>query len=373
MVKKVVFINQSTGYLMIDIVNAYHNVYDKVVLIAGSIREMQRPLNSETEIKKIIAYNRKSSFTRIASWVIGTFQIFFKLLFHYKNHEIVFVTNPPLIYLLAPIFRRKYSVIVYDTYPDALKNIGINPNHLLYKAWAKRNRNVFHKASKVYTLSESMSKLLEQYVEKEKIKVIYNWAGSDSFSPIPKEENIFVQKHNLTNKFVILYSGNIGYTHNIDTILSVAELFVLEKDICFLFIGEGKKKKELVETIEKLKLENCKYMTWQDRETLPYSLASADLGVVTLNDESGMLSVPSKTYNLLACGIPLLSIAPKHSELSNLISTYQNGKNFSTDQVSKIADFILQCKENKDFLKELSNNSLKASKEFTYNNAKQYL
>ena len=97
--KKVVLINQSTGYLMIDIVNAYADEYDKVSLIAGSVKVMERPLKDMVVVDKIIAYNRKSSIKRLFTWCWGTLQVFFKLLFNYKGYEVVYVTNPPMCYL----------------------------------------------------------------------------------------------------------------------------------------------------------------------------------------------------------------------------------------------------------------------------------
>ena len=130
--KKVVLINQSTGYLMVDIVNAYASKYDRVSLMAGSIKVTERSLKDEVEVDKIIAYNRDSSLKRIFTWCWGTIQIFFKLLFNYRGYEIVYVTNPPMCYLLPLLLRHPFSVIVYDIYPDALRNIGIKESNFLY-------------------------------------------------------------------------------------------------------------------------------------------------------------------------------------------------------------------------------------------------
>ena len=80
--KKMVLINQSTGYLMIDIVNAYADRYDSVSLIAGSIKMTERSLKDIVKVDKIIAYNRESFLKRLFTWCWGTIQIFFKLLFN---------------------------------------------------------------------------------------------------------------------------------------------------------------------------------------------------------------------------------------------------------------------------------------------------
>lgn len=371
--KKVVLVNQSTGYLMIDIANAYAEKYDEVCLIAGSVKVMRRSLNPKVKLKPIIPYNRTSSVSRLYTWLAGSMQIWTLLLVKYHNYDLVFFTNPPIAYLSALFIRRKFKVVVYDTYPDALKNIGVSPSSVVYRVWTKLNKKVFKKATKIITLSNNMKSQLEQYVTSDKITVIPNWSGSDLFRPIHRTENSFIQEHGLQDQFVVLYSGNIGYTHNVEIMIEVAKQLQQHLDICFLFIGEGKKKQELLEHVENFKLTNCKFLTWQDSSILPLSLASADLGVVTLNDESGMLSVPSKTYNLLACGVPLLSISPESSELATLITNFHNGKNFRTNEVNDIAKFILKCRDNKDFITHLSANSLAASKQFNYSNADLYV
>ena len=371
--KKVVLVNQSSGYLMVDIVNAYAKHYDEVVLLAGSIRVLERPLNEKVRVRHIMSYNRNSSSRRMVSWLWSSVQVFFLLLFKYRKFETIFVTNPPFAYLTGLILKREFSVIVYDTYPDALKNIGISENNPIYTAWEGMNRMIFGKAKNIFTLSESMALQLSGYVPKERITVIPNWSGSTKFGPVSREENPFIADNKLERKFVVLYSGNIGYTHNVEVLTEVAEKLKEETDICFLFIGEGRKKEELVKIAKQKNLDNCRFMTWQSPDILPYSLSAADLGVVTLNDTTAQLSVPSKTYNLMAAGVALLSIAPETSALAQLIQDHKNGRNFNAGQTMEIVDFILQCRNNRKELSVMSENSLKASKKYTYSNAELYL
>ena len=370
---KIVFINQSTGYLMIDIVNAFASQCKETALIAGSIKENERSLNPSTKVDKIVEYNRTSIFKRLLTWVWGTIQIYFKLLFKYRGWYVVYVTNPPLSYLLSLCLKNPFSVIVYDIYPDALTNIGIKKTNFLYRKWIKWNNKLFDKADKIFTLSDGMKKQLSSYTDNNKIESIPNWSASIKLHPINKEENIFIKSHNLTDKFIVLYSGNIGITHNVEYIIEVAKKLKNDNDIQFLIIGEGGKKKILENNVTKYGLNNCRFLTWQSVEMMPYSLASADIAVITLNDDTASLSVPSKTYNLLAVGAPLLCIAPKTSELNNLVSEYNNGRCFDKEAIKEMTEYILEVNNNPTLKKELSNNSLKASKQFTYKNAEQYV
>lgn len=371
--KRLVIINQSTGFLMIDVANAYLKKYNEVVLITGRVSKLERELDSNIEIDKIIPYNKKNAYTRLFTWIWGTIQIFFKLFIKYRKAEVLYVTNPPLSYLLSCLIKNPFSILVYDTYPDALKNIGISERNIIYKIWSSLNKIIFPKAKIIFTLSEGMAQNLSKYVSKEKITIIPNWSGSEKIKPISIEKNVFLQNKLFKNDFIILYSGNLGYTHNLEIIMEVAKKLRNEKDIHFLFIGEGKKKKDLIKTADNYDLTNCSFLTWQEADIMPYSLASAHLGVVTLNEETAHLSVPSKTYNLLAAGVPLLSISPHKSEISNLIQQYQNGRNFTNLQIDEICEFILLCRGNSDLMKKMSSQSLLASKDFTYENALLYL
>ncbi len=373
MKKKVVLVNQSTGYLMIDIVNAYAAQYDEITLIAGSIKTMERHLNKSVRVKKIMAYNRTSSLKRLFTWSWASVQIFFLLLFRYRQYEIVYVTNPPMAYLSALLLKNIFSIIVYDTYPDALKNVGIKNNNIVYYWWNLWNKKLFKRASKIITLSNSMANKLSQYVEKEKIRVVENWAGSEKFAPIEKKMNFFLVEQQLVNKFIIMYSGNIGYTHSIETLIEAAIRLKNKNKIHFLIIGEGKKKDELIRMVKLHNLENCTFLTWQTKEILPYSLAAADLAVVSINEETALLSIPSKTYNLLAVGAPLLCITPANSELAVLISKYENGAYFTKNQVNEIVNYILMLSENPKARNLLSDNSLTAAQNYSYSNAQNYL
>src|SRR5687767_4634914 len=98
--RKIVFVNQASGYLTIDIVNGFADVFEKVALISGVVRVQDIPLNEKVEWSKISVYNRGNPAKKFTSWIFGTFQIFFLLLFKYRKYEIFYFTIPPTAYLL---------------------------------------------------------------------------------------------------------------------------------------------------------------------------------------------------------------------------------------------------------------------------------
>ena len=198
------------------------------------------------------------------------------------------------------------------------------------------------------------------------------WSGSSQFCPVAKENNPFLKQYDIGSKFVVLYSGNIGYTHSVEVLVEVAKTMIDDTDVLFLIIGRGKKKREIEQMVKELGLTNVMILDYQPVEMLPYSLGAADLGVVTLDENVAAVSVPSKTFNLFAVGAPLLAIATEQTEMYRLLTRYDNGRCIPKSNVADIKKFIQQLKKDLDLHHNMRDNSLKASRDFTVKNAELY-
>ena len=104
-----------------------------------------------------------------------------------------------------------------------------------------------------------------------------------------------------------------------------------------------------------------------------FNSKAADISIITLTDETALVSVPCKTYNLLAVGTPLLCIASDESELAHLVAAYDCGRCFTKEKVAAMAGFIKELKTDNMLWRTYSNNSMKASLNYTYKNAEQYV
>lgn len=371
--KKIVFINQGFNYLTIDIINEFAKEFDEVSVITGSIRVQDVPLSEKVSVTKIIKYNKKSLKTKVLTWLWGTVQIYFHILFKYRKHELFFISIPPFAYLLMRLLRNKFSILIWDVYPDTLKVYNLTEKDFIFRFWASSNKKIFKRAHRLYTIGNRMADLISKYVEREKLIIVPLWNGLTNIKPIPKHENKFALEHKLQDKFVIQYSGNIGYTHNVEVLVEVANRLKDNKDIYFLIIGRGKRAGDIKNLISQYGLSNCMMLPFQPDDVLPYSLACADLGVVVLDEKTSQGSVPSKTYNLMAVGVPLLCIASKDSELSDYIDTYNNGRIFSASEIDEIAAFAEHLYKNPELLQTYKANSFSAAQDFTADNAKMFL
>lgn len=370
--KGLVIVCQTAGFLMTDIANEAMNHYDNVVLLTSGCKSMERPLNDRVKIVHIAQYDRSSTRKRILSWLKATIQVFHKLLWHYRNYDVYYFSNPPTSYFCSCLLKNEFRVAIWDLYPDGLMTINISDRSLVSRIWAKFNRKAFNNAERVITIAESMKQQMTKYCPAEHIAIAPLWSGSSQFKPVAKEDNPFVRDNRIENKFTVLYSGNIGWSHDVDILIKVANLLKSRTDIVFLIIGDGKKKDTILKMVENYELTNVIMLPFQPVETLPYSLASADLGVVTLDEKVARVAIPSKTFNLMAVGAPILAIANKETEMYNLLSKYGNGCCIPKNELTNIASFICQLKDNPGLGQQYKDNSLKAMSNHTYKNAEIY-
>jgi glycosyltransferase involved in cell wall biosynthesis len=300
--------------------------------------------------------------------------MYFFIVTKYRKAHLFIITNPPFAIFITLFLRNNYSLLIYDVYPDALVQYKIfKEKSFIVKYWKKLNSKVFLKANRIFTISEGMSELIASYVSKNRIEVVPIWTDAEFLKPLPKDENLFLKQLDLTGKFLIQYSGNLGRTHDVEVLVELAKEFKDVSNVFFLIVGEGDKKKIIEEKIKEYQLSNCLLLPWQPVEMLPYSLSAPDLGVVTLGSEASNLSVPSKTFNLMSVQVPILAIADNDSELSRIIQKYSIGNSFSKNQLSEMKEYILDLVNNPFKLIKLKENALIASKDFTKENADLFL
>ncbi len=259
---------------------------------------------------------------------------------------LLLTTAPPYLpiigYLAHLIFGVPYVCLLYDLYPDiAVELRVISQKHWLTRIWDFCNRKIWKSASEIIVLSSTMK---ERIVAKhpqlaDKITVIHSWSNPDWITPIPKDENWFAHQYNLVRKFTVLYSGNMGRCHDMDTILAAAEQ-LRDEPVEFVFIGGGAKRQICLKKIEEQGLTNCRFLPYQEKQFLPYSLTACDLALVSISPGMEGLVAPSKLYGSLAAGRPVAVICEPHSYLRPLLAESGCGEAFEHGDAKGLAQFI---------------------------------
>jgi glycosyltransferase involved in cell wall biosynthesis len=243
------------------------------------------------------------------------------------------LTNPPILPLVAIAMARlkgaKTVLLAHDVYPDVLVPTGFtNKESFLFRIFDNLMSFVFRSMDAIIVLGRDMKERIQTKLPNEytKIFVIPNWSD-DSITSDPIAESKMRERLGLTNKFVVQYSGNIGRTHGVDTILRAAE--ILEKsdavNIHWLICGWGGQRKKAERTIADKKLSSVTLLEPFPRDELNEFLNCCNVSIISFIPGMAGISVPSRMYNVLASGKPIIAVAEPNSELSLLISESETG------------------------------------------------
>ena len=269
-----------------------------------------------------------------------------------QNNVILLTTAPPFLgivgYIANLCFGSDYICLIYDLYPNVVVELGIvSETNLITKLWHQVNAMVWKRSKKIIVLSETMKqRIATQHPETtDKISVIHNWANADWIKPLAKQENWFARQHQLDRKFTVLYSGNMGRCHDIETILGAMKL-LRNQPVQFVFIGAGAKREPCRQTVTELEIDNCIFLPYQDKAHLPYSLTACDLALVSIAPGLEGVVAPSKLYGIMAAGKAIAAICEPHSYLRQIIDEAGCGAYVDNNRSQDLAAFIMNLATN---------------------------
>jgi glycosyltransferase involved in cell wall biosynthesis len=153
----------------------------------------------------------------------------------------------------------------------------------------------------------------------------------------------------------VLYSGNLGRFQDFDTLLDAAERLGAESHIEFRILGQGARQGDLRREIDRRRLTNVTLEDFKDEEAFREELRHAHLGVVTLEPELEGIGVPSKTYNLLAAGVPLCAVMGGSSEVAQIIDEYRCGVRVGHGESDALAAAIVELQRDEGRWRAMSN------------------
>jgi len=364
---QVVFLNQVTGPLFRELAEDIAQALGECLLITGKDKLYQTPRQKKLTTKIAPAYNRSNLWRRLGSWMAYFFVAVYRVFKSDKKSLLFIVSNPPFLGLLGYFFSilrgQRYVVLVYDLYPGLLEGVGkIKKDGVLSRSWTRFNRLIWSRATLVFTIGDYMAKNIEHMMDgmpnQPEIVSIPNWADGSNIQPRTKANNWFAVAQKQTDKLTVMYSGNVGGTHDLSPLLAAAQELAEDTDIHFLIIGGGVRWSALEREARGMK--NITLLPFQPEEHLPYTLTTADVAVVTLEAGVEGHSVPSKTYYALAAGAALLVISQGPNELTQLIETEQCGVAVSHSETQAMVVAIQRFKNDPLFLERCRENARRA-------------
>jgi glycosyltransferase involved in cell wall biosynthesis len=311
-------------------------------------------------------FSPKSLLRRVSNYLtyfILSFIASFKLK---KADLVVTLTDPPIICIVglwvSYRFRAPLVISVRDIFPEAARGLDNSGGKVIDFFLDGINRFCLKKASHIVSLGKLMQRRLieEKGVKENRVSIISDWADSRNFFPVSRH-NPFACLNNLTDFFVVMYSGNMGASSGLETLIESALILKDYKDILFVFIGEGIIKDELIERAREYKLDNTKFFPYQPLGKLSNSFSSADMFVIPLKKGLAGYSIPSKIYPILASGKPYVASVEEESEIAAITKEFNCGLIAKPQDSRDLAQKILILYKNKDLRIKLGENSRHAS------------
>lgn len=245
-------------------------------------------------------------------------------LFRGERPDILIVSSPNFFsvistYLISRLRRVPYIFEVRDLWPAIFIDLGVLRNRHLIRLLEAIELSLYRWSAAVVPVTNGFAEdMIRRGIPSNKIEVITNGVDLDTYQ-IGQKDAKFRTKLGLSeDKFIILYIGAHGISHGLPKVLDAAEIIQAEKDIHFLFVGEGAVKSTLVNLASRKQLQNVTFLPGQLREKVINFYHLSDVCLVPLRDVAGFSSfIPSKMFEIMACGKPI--IASLRGEASDIL------------------------------------------------------
>ncbi|MCF3107513.1 glycosyltransferase family 4 protein [Niabella sp. CC-SYL272] len=351
----------STSFILTKIANKLAEKYSVEVICGEPVYDKKKsPSNKNFYLDNKIQVNRLSSFKgnkdrpffRMLRFILLSFRFFITTLIKTKKGDIVFtVTNPAPFILLVALLRKikkfKLIILIHDVFPENTIPAGMirSPETLYYRILKRLFDRAYAGADKLIVLGRDMLQVVQEkvspYKHQPQLLVIENWGDAANIHPRNKEEVIGADSP-ILRKIVFQYAGNLGRVQGLMELLEVIRK-IKNDHLAFQFIGTGAMKPAMIRYVNQHQLANVQFGDAYSRDDQNTILNSSDIAIITLAKGMYGLGVPSKTYNVLMAGKPILFIGEKESEIGLLIKEAAIGYSFEHSDTPGLLDFFNKC------------------------------
>ena len=306
--------------------------------------------------------NKKSRIKNIVSYFFGAISATFKV----GKQDVVFsISQPPILGGLLGVIGKwiKHAKFVYniqDFNPEQTMAVNYSKNKFILNAMMKLDKFSCKKSNLIITVGRDLVQTVNNRFKNKtvpKTVLINNWIDENEIYPLDKDNAKvleFKKKYNLENKFIIMYSGNIGLYYDLENIIKVVEKIKPgtrtkdNKEVVFAFVGEGTVLENLKQYKQEHNMNNVVFIPYQDKKDLIYSLNAADVHWCVNAKGIKGVSCPSKYYGIAAVGKPILGVLEENTEVRLLIEETKGGLVSSPEDYETIEKNIKWFIENSD-------------------------
>jgi colanic acid biosynthesis glycosyl transferase WcaI len=367
----------STGYFLTGIAEGLAGDFDVSVLCgqpsywARGVRAPFREIRNRVDVQRCPAttLDKNNMYGKVINLITISLSIFLVALFRFRRRDIVIVvTNPPLLpYLTAlacQVRGARMILLIHDVYPEILTRLGIlKQQSIPLRLLSRASVWLYESADRILVLGRDMQSLVAKKLtsRRDRVVIATNWASTEMIAPMPRDSNQLLDRHHLKEKFVVEFFGNMGRPHCIEDLIDAADLLRTDPDIHFLLVGWGVKKGWAINEKEARKLDNMTILDPLPREQSCDVQNACNIAINTLSSDMSGISVPSRTYNVMASGKPMIAVCDDDSELAAVIHEERIGWVVPPGRPDLLATAILVAKANPDELRLMSERAYQAA------------
>ena len=289
-----------------------------VTILTSSHNKKNEITTIDRKYKILYAYStskiKGSTIKRFLNNIIFGITSFFYGITKLKNIDVVITTSPPPLisifgYLIAKIKKAKLIYDVRDIWPDvAIEMESFDEKSLYYKVFKFIANFMYKHSDYITTVTPGKVKKIKKYADSNN-KVLYIPNGFDDNLINFAMEKYIIEKYELDKKFTIVYIGNVGLAQNLDALIELAKISKKQKNMQFLIFGEGAYKNELQSKINELRLKNISLEGKIDYCKVYTILKYSKISFISLKNNKMTDSVPTKMFDALGIGCPILLLA----------------------------------------------------------------
>ena len=319
-------------------------------------KRTEKKYSGKLTIHRIAMFREgKNSIMRTLRYVLVNLAFIWKGL--KTKADVLFVqSTPPTQGMMAGMIGAiKRIPVIYnlqDIFPDSLVNTGMtSKGSKIWKIGRKIEDYSYRHASKIIVISDDFKRnIMAKGVPEEKIEVVPNWADVSGVYPVERKDNLLIQRYHLDpDLFYITYSGNIGFTQNMDLLLEAAkEISGQIPQIRFVIIGDGADRERVEKRVKEEKIDNVIMLPFQPYEDIAHVFSLGDAGLIISKPGVGNNSVPSKTWSIMAAGKPVIASFDQDSELCKLIDRIGCGRHADAGDQNGLVEMIRQSFTDRD-------------------------
>lgn len=275
--------------------------------------------------------------------------------------DVASVFSPPLTVGLTAILMRRLRGIpfvynVHDLFPQNAVDLGVLRNKALIRFFRRMESGIYRRSDYLTVISAgNRDRVIASGADPDRTFIVPDWVDADFVFPGEKR-NEFSERHGLADKFVVSFTGVMGFSQDLDIVLAAARLLAGNPDIRFLLVGDGVEKPRLLAEAEKHHLKNVIFLPMMPREDVPIVLSSSDACLATLPASVKTPPVPSKIVWAMSAGRPLITCLPLDGDAPDLIRAADCGICLPPENPQALADAVARLQANPKDCRRLGEN-----------------